>query len=117
MKPLTRPNVVAKPRAKALKVLAVPPADAAAPVTYALALAIRALRDGVASNHQQKIALEWIVGEASGKRHFPYRGSDRDTAFALGRYFVAEQITGLFYVDMATLRRNQDGEAAPANDE
>lgn len=90
------------------KILTPPNADAPGEVTYAVALAIRALRDGVAEEGQQKIALNWILAEACGKRHFPYRGSDRDTNFALGRFFVAEQIVGLFYVDLSTLSGNLD---------
>jgi hypothetical protein len=95
---------------KGLKPMATPPADKPADVTYAVAIAIRAMRDGAASAHQQKLALEWIVGDAAGKRHFPYHGEKtHDTSFAMGRYFVAEQITGLFYVDLASLRRDFDG--------
>lgn len=91
-------------RQRALKGLSAPGAAEPAKATLAVATAVRALRDGRANEHQQKMALEWIVGEASGKRHFPYRDSERDTTFALGRYFVAEQITGLFYVDLASLK-------------
>lgn len=95
-----------KPRT--LKALAAPAADEAAPVTYALAIAIRALRDGTATAHQQQAVLEWIVSEASAKRYFPYRGNDRDTAFALGRLFVGEQIVGLLHADLSSLRRQFD---------
>ena len=90
------------------KILPTPSADTAGEVTYAVALAVRALRDGVAEAGQQKLALNWIVSEACGKKHFPYRSSDRDTTFALGRYFVAEQIVGLFYIDLSTLRGDLD---------
>lgn len=89
---------------KKAKALTAPPASQAAPVTYQVAIAIRALRDGTANEVQQKLALEWIVGDAAGKRYFPYHGTDRDTSFALGRLFVAEQITGLFYLDIKALR-------------
>lgn len=89
---------------KKAKALPSPPASQAAPVTYQVATAVRALRDGTANEGQQKLALEWIVGDAAGKRHFPYHNNERDTSFALGRLFVAEQITGLFYLDIKALR-------------
>lgn len=97
--------------AKKLKALAPLPATAAAPVTLPVASAIKALHDGTASPHQQQIALQWIVREACGKAHFPYHASERDTAFALGRLFVAEQIVGLFNADLSSLRR-QDAETS-----
>lgn len=94
-----------------LKPLPIPPANQAAQVTYAVALAFRALRDGSADSTQQKLALEWLVGDACGKRHFPYHANDRDTVFALGRLFVAEQVVGLLNVDLGTLRsRDLDAE-------
>lgn len=89
---------------KKAKPIQAPPASQAASVTYAVAIAIRALRDGTANEAQQKLALEWIVGDACNKRHFPYHNNERDTSFALGRLFVAEQITGLFYLDIKALR-------------
>jgi hypothetical protein len=92
----------AKPRA--LRALPTPKASEPAKVTLVVATAIRALRDGKATEHQQKVALEWIVGDACGKRHFPYHDNERDTVLALGRLFVAEQIVGLFHVDLATLK-------------
>ena len=90
------------------KVLPTPPASKVGDVTYATAIAIRALRDGKADPGQQQIARNWIISEACGKRYFPYHQTDRDTTFALGRYFVAEQIVGLFYIDMSTLRGDLD---------
>ena len=92
--------------AKTLKALPRAAADAAPTATYASAMALKALRDGKAEPHQQQIAVEWIVADAGGKRHFPYHSTDRDTAFALGRLFVSEQIVGLLNVDPTTLRRD-----------
>jgi hypothetical protein len=91
--------------AKKLKALASLPATAVAPVTLPIATAIKALHAGTASAHQQQIALQWIVREACGKAQFPYHASERDTVFALGRLFVAEQIVGLFNADLSSLRR------------
>ena len=88
-----------------LKPLPNPPAAVPAPVPLAVAASIKALHAGTANEHQQHLALDWIIREACGKAHFAYHQSDRDTAFALGRQFVAEQIIGLFNADLSSLRR------------
>jgi hypothetical protein len=88
-----------------LKALAPRGATEMAPVSLAEAAAIKALHAGTASSHQQQIALAWVVRDAAGKGQFPYHPSDRDTVFALGRLFVAEQIVGLFNADLSSLRR------------
>lgn len=80
-------------------------ADAAAPVDLPIVSAVKAMHAGTATAHQQQLALQWIVREAAGKAHFPYHATERDTAFALGRLFVAEQIIGLFNADLSSLRR------------
>ena len=90
---------------KALTTKPVPGPLTPAPVTIEIAGAIKALHDGTAAPHQQKMALQWIIREAAGKAYFPYHQSDRDTAFALGKVFVADQIIGLFNADLSTLRR------------
>jgi hypothetical protein len=97
---------------KKLKAAAPLPAHTIASVTLPIAAAIKALHDGSASAHQQQIALQWIVREAAGKAHFPYHANERDTVFALGRLFVAEQIVGLFNADLSSLRR-ADYETSP----
>jgi hypothetical protein len=99
---------------KALKALATPPPTEPAPVPLPVAAAIKALHAGEASGHQQQIALQWIVREAAGKARFPYHPSDRDTAFALGKLFVAEQIIGLFNADLSSLRRAENAEVHTA---
>lgn len=91
-------------KTKALKALPRPAADALAVVSLPVATAIKALHNGTADSHQQQIALQWIVREACGKAHFPYHPGDRDTVFALGRLFVADQIIGLFNADLSSLR-------------
>lgn len=96
-----------------LKALPTPPAQYAAPVGVAVAAAIKALHAGEASPHQQQIALQWIIREAAGKASFAYHASDRDTAFALGRQFVAEQIIGLFNADLSSLRSEHAVSTAP----
>lgn len=89
----------------ALKAAARPPVDQPPAVPIAVAAAIKALHAGEASAHQQQLALQWIVREAGGKAYFPYQSNERDTAFALGRLFVADCIVGLFNADLSSLRR------------
>lgn len=81
-------------------------ANAAPDAPAVVAAAIKALHGGTASAHQQQVALQWIVREAGGKAYFPYHPNDRDTAFALGRYFVADLIVGLINADLSSLRRD-----------
>ena len=100
---------------KRLKAAPVQPASQALPVTLPVASAIQALHAGTATAHQQQMALEWIVREAAGKAHFPYHTSDRDTVFALGRLFVAEQIVGLFNADLSSLRRAEHDASTPTD--
>ena len=88
------------------------PADQVPTAPLAVAAAIKALHAGQASGHQQQTALQWIVREAGGKAHFPYHPSERETAFALGRLFVADLIVGLFNADLSSLRRD-DHETPP----
>lgn len=89
-----------RPKVKPLK----READQPGMPNYAAAVALRALRDGAAEPRQQQIALDWILREGCAKLVFPYYQNDRDEAFALGRRFVADQITGMFDVDLSTLR-------------
>lgn len=96
---------------KELKVKPRPPADEVPAVSLVVAQSIKALHDGRATEHQQKTALQWILREACGKAHFPFYETDRDTVFALGRQFVADNIIGLFNADLSTLR--SDHEARP----
>ena len=69
------------------------------------------LSAGEASEHQQKIALEWIINEAS-RAHVPafFPGTDgqRNTDFALGRAFVGQQIIGLLKVNLIALTGEED---------
>ena len=90
--------------AKALKALPTPAANAAPAAPLPVASAIKALHRGEASEHQQRLALEWIIREACGKAYFPYHPNDRDTSFALGRLFVADLIIGIFNADLSSLR-------------
>ena len=70
------------------------------------ASAIQALVDGTAEPHQQKRAVQWIVERAAGTYEFNYYPSDRDTAFALGRSFVGQQIVKLMRINISAMARN-----------
>jgi hypothetical protein len=73
------------------------------------AAAIQALGTGSASSAQQKRALDWIITKAAGTYDFPYRPGgvegERDTAIALGRMFVGQQIVKLLKIKIGLLRR------------
>ena len=63
------------------------------------AKAIVAVAQGVASEHQQKTAIEAIMVDICGVHDISYRsdelGGERDTSFAEGKRFVASQILSL----------------------
>lgn len=80
--------------------------DALLPADKHVAASIKALAAGTATSVQQKTALAWIVREAGGKAHFPYHPDPHDTAFALGRWFVADAIAGLVNAEFSSLRRD-----------
>lgn len=71
------------------------------------ASAIQALQRGDASAEQQRRALGWIINTAAGTYDLSYRpgGQDgeRDTAFALGRVFVGQQIVKLMKISLTKL--------------
>ena len=94
-----------KPTPKVLRA----PANESAPISLFMASAARAIAEGVAGDHQQKQFMHWLVFHACGKSYPSYHDTDRDTAFALGRQFVADQINGLLTVDLELLRRNENG--------
>lgn len=79
----------------------------AVPAEYELADAdaIQALIQGTADEQQQRRALKWIVEVAAGMYQFQYYPSERDTAFALGRGFVGQQIVKLSRLNLSALRR------------
>jgi hypothetical protein len=56
------------------------------------AAAVRALEAGTATAEQQQMALSWIITQASGMYELNYYDTDRETAFALGRANVGQQI-------------------------
>jgi len=82
------------------------------PPEYELAeaSAFQALERGDADEFQQKRALRWLIERAAGTYEFQYYPSERDTAFALGRAFVGQQVVKLLRLNVGQLRkRDQDG--------
>jgi hypothetical protein len=82
-----------------------------AEVDKATVYAIRALAAGVASEGQQKAALDWIIRHAARGYDLSYRPQDATaTAFAEGRRFVALQIIEMTLPE--TLKRVEAAEVA-----
>lgn len=77
------------------------------PPAYDLAdaSAIQALLRGEASSAQQQRALRWVIEQAAGMYEFQFYPTDRETAFALGRGFVGQQIVKLSKLNLSSLRR------------
>ena len=71
--------------------------------------AIQALMRGDADEGQQQRAVKWIVEQAAGTYQFHYYAGDRDTAFALGRAFVGQQIVKMTKMNLSVLRRSKNG--------
>lgn len=69
------------------------------------AVAIKALAEGKADEWQQKRALHWIMTVAAmqnGNAFYPE--SPMETAYAMGRKYVAEQIVGLIKDDLSKFK-------------
>lgn len=79
------------------------------PAQYSLAeaSAIQALVAGTADEHQQRLAMRWIIEQASGVYEFQFYPTDRDTSFALGRAHVGQQIIKLSKLNTMTLRSDE----------
>lgn len=86
------------------------------PAAYDLpdASAFQALQRGEATPDQQRRALDWLIKSAAGTYEFHYYPSDRDTAFALGRSFVGQQIVKLLTLNLMSLRRERNASPSPA---
>lgn len=71
--------------------------------------AFQALQRGDANEHQQQEALKWLIEQCAGTYQFHFYPGDRETAFALGRAFVGQQVVKLLSLDLSTLlRRNAE---------
>lgn len=78
------------------------------PADYDLSdvVSIQKLLAGAADAVEQKRALAWIINQAAGTYEFNYYPSERDTAFALGRCFVGQQIVKMTRMNVSSLRRD-----------
>lgn len=77
------------------------------PPPYELAdiSAVQALARGDATPEQQQRVLKWVIERAAGAYEFNYYPTDRDTAFALGRSFVGQQLVKLTNLSVADIKR------------
>ncbi|CAB5220585.1 hypothetical protein UFOVP241_4 [uncultured Caudovirales phage] len=82
------------------------------PYEAADASAIQALQLGQATPDQQVRALKWIIERGAGAYEFNFYPSDRETAFALGRAFVGQQLVKLLKLNVSSLRRQENVEAS-----
>lgn len=84
-----------------------PPAAADAPAGFNVAVvgAIQATYRGTASEHQQMLAMEWIMKQAANLPGVSFRAGDSHaTAFLEGRRFVGAQILSLIGMDINKLK-------------
>ena len=70
--------------------------------------AIQALERGDCPEHLQKIALEFIIVEASATYDQSYFGNSDDTIFREGRRFVGNTIVKMLKLDASKVR-SEDG--------
>ena len=83
------------------------PAKAELPDTVAL----QALSNGTADEHQQKRALKWIIEVSAGtydQQFYPGDDGRRDTDFALGRRYVGLSIVKELRLNVSELRRREE---------
>lgn len=91
------------PRAKAPAQVSPPPYD------LKHAGAIQALARGDATEHQQRLALDWIVNAAAATYDLSFSPQDaRLTDFAEGRRFVGLQIVKMTKLPIEAMKRVTD---------
>lgn len=64
--------------------------------------ALRSLRNGVATDHEQALALDYILNvlcDRFGNQFYP---TDRESCFAQGRKFVGDHIVGAINAPLTT---------------
>lgn len=94
---------------KANKKPAVPTPAVPVPYELADADAAQAVMRGEADDGQQRRFIRWVVETAAATYDFHYYPSERDTAFALGRAFVGQQIAKMTHLNLSALRRAENG--------
>jgi hypothetical protein len=67
--------------------------------------AIQALHRGDATEDQQQRALRWLIEKAAGTYEFNFYPTDRETAFALGREFVGQQVVKMLKLSVSGLMK------------
>lgn len=75
--------------------------------------ALQALYAGTAQPHQQKMALDYIINRLAGTydtHYFPGPEGERNTAFALGKAYVGQQMVKLLKLNLKVLRTTRRGE-------
>lgn len=72
-----------------------PPVLQTADFDKADAISLQAVAGGYADEHQQRRAMEWIIFKACAFNDVSFRDTDRETSFAEGKRFVAQQINAL----------------------
>jgi len=78
------------------------------PADYAVVhvAAFQALERGDATEHQQKVALAWLIEQAAGYYDISFSPeSDRLTSFAEGRRFVGSQVVKLLRIDRSKMEK------------
>lgn len=69
-------------------------------------MSFKALASGVASDRQQKIALDWIIQEACGTYDVTYfSDNERNTTFAEGKRHVGLQVVKLVNLPPAAFEK------------
>lgn len=96
-------TAVSEKKPKVFKALKPAPPDEPATFTDVVAFAIQAMINGTASDHQQRLGMEWIITQASNAHGQHYHASDSDRCFALGRAFVGQQLIGIAKINLIAL--------------
>lgn len=92
---------------RVLKPAVAPPVDTPAAFGVLEAASIKAVYAGTASEHQQRVALEWIIKQAANIGGQSFRtGDSHATAFGEGRRFVGAQIMSLLSLNIDQLKKD-----------
>jgi len=71
--------------------------------------AVRAVAAGKASEHQQMLAMKWIIEQAAGTYQTSFSPDNHSlTDFAEGRRFVGTQLVKLINLDPEKLKKEDD---------
>lgn len=98
----------AKPRR--VRALPVAPVDKAPEATLPQIGALKALAAGTASQHQQRLAWEFILRSACAVQAQSFRPNDPNaTAFMEGRRFVGSALLTLANIDTTTMKDDDNG--------